>query len=112
VVIENINRHLSYGEPKREAILRSVREVSGAITAATITTIAVFLPIALVGGLVGELFRPFAFTFAIALAASLFVSLTIVPVLAYWFLKAPATVEHADAKAAAAHEAKVPRLEN
>jgi HAE1 family hydrophobic/amphiphilic exporter-1 len=107
VVIENINRHLSYGEPKREAILRSVREVSGAITAATITTIAVFLPIALVGGLVGELFRPFAFTFAIALAASLFVSLTIVPVLAYWFLKTPAQVEHADAKSAAAHERKV-----
>ena len=110
VVIENINRHLSYGEPKREAILRAVREVSGAITAATITTIAVFLPIALVGGLVGELFRPFAFTFAIALAASLFVSLTIVPVLAYWFLKSPATLESADAAAALAKAEKV-RLE-
>ena len=110
VVIENINRHLSYGEPKREAILRAVREVSGAITAATITTIAVFLPIALVGGLVGELFRPFAFTFAIALAASLFVSLTIVPVLAYWFLKSPATLESADAAAALAQAEKV-RLE-
>jgi HAE1 family hydrophobic/amphiphilic exporter-1 len=107
VVIENINRHLSYGEPKREAIIRAVREVSGAITAATITTIAVFLPIALVGGLVGELFRPFAFTFAIALAASLFVSLTIVPVLAYWFLKSPASVDHADAAAATAHATRV-----
>jgi HAE1 family hydrophobic/amphiphilic exporter-1 len=107
VVIENINRHLSYGEPKRKAILRAVREVSGAITAATITTIAVFLPIALVGGIVGELFRPFAFTFAIALAASLFVSLTIVPVLAYWFLKSPASVEHKDEAAAVAHATKV-----
>ena len=107
VVIENINRHLSYGEPKREAILRAVREVSGAITAATITTIAVFLPIALVGGLVGELFRPFAFTFAIALAASLFVSLTIVPVLAYWFLKSPDAVETKDAAAAVAQANKV-----
>jgi HAE1 family hydrophobic/amphiphilic exporter-1 len=110
VVIENINRHLSYGEPKREAILRAVREVSGAITAATITTIAVFLPIALVGGLVGELFRPFAFTFAIALAASLFVSLTIVPVLAYWFLKTPEVVDTKDAAAAAVQAEKV-RLE-
>ena len=110
VVIENINRHLSYGEPKRKAILRAVREVSGAITAATITTIAVFLPIALVGGLVGELFRPFAFTFAIALAASLLVSLTIVPVLAYWFLKSPAPVSHADEAQAAAHATRV-RLE-
>lgn len=89
VVIENINRHLSYGEPKKQAILRSVKEVSGAITSATITTVAVFLPIALVEGLIGELFRPFALTFAVALVASLFVSLTIVPVLAYWFLKAP-----------------------
>ena len=89
VVIENINRHLSYGEPKKQAVLDAVKEVAGAITAATITTIAVFLPIALVSGLIGEIFRPFAFTFAIALAASLFVSLTIVPVLAYWFLKSP-----------------------
>ncbi|MEY4743756.1 MAG: hypothetical protein RIR34_1095 [Actinomycetota bacterium] len=90
VVIENINRHISYGEPKLEAIKTAVREVAAAITAATVTTIAVFLPIALVGGLVGQLFRPFAFTFAIALAASLLVSLTIVPVLAYWFMKSPA----------------------
>jgi HAE1 family hydrophobic/amphiphilic exporter-1 len=104
VVIENINRHLSYGEPKKKAITSAVREVSGAITAATITTVAVFLPIALVGGLVGELFRPFSFTFAIALTASLFVSLTIVPVLAYWFMKAPkGTVVETDASKAAAH---------
>ncbi len=87
VVIENINRHLSYGEEKLEAILNAVREVAGAITAATLTTVAVFLPIAGVGGLVGQLFRPFALTFALALIASLFVSLTIVPVIAYWFLK-------------------------
>lgn len=90
VVIENINRHLAYGEKKVEAILNSVREVAGAITAATLTTVAVFLPIAVVGGLVGQLFRPFALTFALALVASLFVSLTIVPVIAYWFLKTPA----------------------
>ncbi len=89
VVIENINRHLSYGEERREAIVTAIKEVAGAITASTITTVAVFLPIALVSGLVGELFRPFAFTVTIALLASLLVSLTIVPVLAYWFLRAP-----------------------
>ena len=89
VVIENINRHLSYGEKRKKAILTAVREVAGAITASTITTVAVFLPIALVGGLVGELFRPFAFTVGIALLASLLVSLTIVPVFAYWFLRMP-----------------------
>jgi HAE1 family hydrophobic/amphiphilic exporter-1 len=107
VVIENINRHLAYGEPKKKAILRAVREVSTAITAATITTVAVFLPITFVGGLIGELFRPFGFTFAIALVASLVVSLTIVSVLAYWFLKTPAQVTHANEAEALAHEAQV-----
>jgi len=100
VVIENINRHLAYGEPKGKAITTAVREVASAITAATITTVAVFAPIALVGGLIGELFRPFAFTFAIALIASLVVSLTIVPVLAYWFLKGNKSDEKVSAKAA------------
>ncbi|MFJ5700394.1 efflux RND transporter permease subunit [Arthrobacter sp. NPDC093139] len=90
VVIENIKRHLSYGERKLTAILTSIREVAGAITASTLTTVAVFLPIAFVAGLAGELFRPFALTVTIALLSSLLVSLTIVPVLAYWFLKAPA----------------------
>ena len=89
VVIENINRHLSYGEEKKSAIIQAVKEVAGAITSATITTVAVFLPVALVGGVVGELFRPFSLSFTIALLASLVVSLTIVPVLAYWFLKGP-----------------------
>lgn len=86
VVIENIKRHLSLGESKVDAIRTAVREVAGAITASTLTTVAVFLPLALVGDITGELFRPFALTVAIALGASLFVSLTIVPVLAYWFL--------------------------
>ncbi|WP_426978502.1 efflux RND transporter permease subunit [Pseudarthrobacter sp. O4] len=90
VVIENIKRHLSYGEQKITAILTSIREVAGAITASTLTTVAVFLPIAFVAGLAGELFRPFALTVTIALLSSLLVSLTIVPVLAYWFLRTPA----------------------
>ena len=93
VVIENIKRHLGYGEDKRTAILTAVREVAGAITASTLTTVAVFAPIALVGGLAGELFRPFAITTSLALLASLLVSLTIVPVLAYWFLKSGTPVE-------------------
>lgn len=89
VVIENIERHLSYGVPRREAILTGVREVGGAITSATVATAAVFVPMGLVSGMVGELFRPFAFTAALALMASLLVALTIVPVLAYWFLPRP-----------------------
>lgn len=95
VVIENIKRHLSYGEPKLTAILTSIREVAGAITASTLTTVAVFLPIAFVGELTGELFRPFALTVTIALLSSLLVALTIVPVLAYWFLRSPADAREA-----------------
>lgn len=87
VVIENIKRHLSEDGNRTETIVSAVREVAGAITASTITTVAVFLPMAFVGGMVGELFRPFAFTVTIALVSSLLVSLTIVPVLAYWFLR-------------------------
>jgi HAE1 family hydrophobic/amphiphilic exporter-1 len=111
VVIENIKRHLSYGEAKLAAILTSIREVAGAITASTLTTVAVFLPIAFVGELAGELFRPFALTVTIALISSLLVSLTIVPVLAYWFLKTPAAGAGARGTSAAetaarAHEAE------
>ncbi|MFB7108730.1 efflux RND transporter permease subunit [Streptomyces sp. NPDC056291] len=89
VVLENIKRHLGYGEERREAILTAVREVAGAVTSSTLTTVAVFLPIGLVGGMVGELFGPFSLTVTAALLASLLVSLTVVPVLSYWFLRAP-----------------------
>ncbi|WP_055478405.1 efflux RND transporter permease subunit [Sphaerimonospora mesophila] len=89
VVLENIKRHLGYGTEKRQAILTAVREVASAVTASTLTTVAVFLPIAFVGGMVGELFSPFAITVTVALLASLLVSLTVIPVLAYWFLKTP-----------------------
>jgi HAE1 family hydrophobic/amphiphilic exporter-1 len=91
VVLENIKRHLEYGEPKVQAITSAVREVSGAVTASTLTTVAVFAPIALVGGIVGQIFSSFAITVTVALLASLFVALTVVPVLAYWFLRPPAT---------------------
>ena len=87
VVIENIKRHYVGDAEKLPSILRAVREVASAITASTVTTVAVFLPIAFVGDVTGELFRPFALTVTIAMTASLFVALTIVPVLAYWFLR-------------------------
>ncbi|MBO1750509.1 efflux RND transporter permease subunit [Actinotalea sp. BY-33] len=105
VVIENIKRHLSYGEAKGEAVLGAVREVGGAITSSTVATVAVFVPIGLVGGFVGELFRPFAMTVAIAMGASLFVALTIVPVLAFWFIRAPHDADE-DAAQARRHEAE------
>src|SRR5829696_4898570 len=88
VVVENIKRRaaghrtLTTGD-----VLASVKEVAGAVTASTLTTVTVFAPVAIVSGVVGELFRPFAITVAVALGASLLVSMTIVPVLAYWFLR-------------------------
>lgn len=91
VVIENIKRHYVGDAEKIPTIIRAVREVAAAITASTITSVAVFLPIAFVGDVTGELFRPFSLTVTIAMTASLLVSLTIVPVLASWFLK-PGTV--------------------
>lgn len=110
VVIENIKRHLSLGEEKLPAILSAVKEVAGAVTASTATTVAVFLPIALVGDITGELFRPFALTVTIALAASLFVSLTIVPVLAYWFLGSNRGSRRADGAVVAQPE-RITRLQ-
>ncbi|GAA1176415.1 efflux RND transporter permease subunit [Streptomyces hebeiensis] len=96
VVLENIKRHLGYGEERQHAILTAVKEVAGAVTSSTLTTVAVFLPIGLVGGMVGELFGSFSLTVTAALLASLLVSLTVVPVLSYWFLRAPKDIDGID----------------
>jgi HAE1 family hydrophobic/amphiphilic exporter-1 len=88
VVVENIKRRdLGHRTLRPSDVLASVKEVAGAVTASTLTTVTVFAPVAIVSGVVGELFRPFAITVAVALGASLLVSMTIVPVLAYWFLR-------------------------
>ncbi|KKI17064.1 hypothetical protein XM48_11810, partial [Leucobacter sp. Ag1] len=114
VVIENIKRHLSHpGVTDRgRAIVAAVREVAGAITASTATTVAVFLPLAFVSGMVGELFRPFAFTVTIALIASLLVALTIVPVLAYWFIRVKHAPAHAAGNTAHAAEHSGPAIDD
>ncbi|MGW4513285.1 efflux RND transporter permease subunit [Streptomyces sp. NPDC004393] len=106
VVLENIKRHLGYGEERQSAILTAVREVAGAVTSSTLTTVAVFLPIGLVGGMVGELFGSFSLTVTAALLASLVVSLTVVPVLSYWFLRAPKTMPEDAAEARRVAEEK------
>ncbi|MGW3486820.1 efflux RND transporter permease subunit [Streptomyces sp. NPDC001054] len=106
VVLENIKRHLGYGEERKEAILTAVKEVAGAVTASTLTTVAVFLPIGLVGGIVGELFSSFSLTVTTALLASLLVSLTVVPVLSYWFLRGPKDITSPEAAEAARRAAE------
>lgn len=83
VVIENIYRHRTQGSLRgAELIRQAVREVGNAIFSSTLTTIAVFVPLGLVSGMVGELFRPFALSVAYALLASLLVAVTIVPIMA------------------------------
>ena len=86
VVIENIYRRLTLKGEKlkgRELIREATREMFIPILSSTIVTIAVFLPLALVSGMVGELFMPFALTMVFALLASLLVAITIVPMLAH-----------------------------
>lgn len=89
VVIENIYRHLSMGKNPKKAARDGTKEVASAITAATITTGAVFIPVVFVTGLVAQLFTPLAITVVFSLFASLFVALTVVPMIASRVLTAP-----------------------
>jgi hydrophobic/amphiphilic exporter-1 (mainly G- bacteria), HAE1 family len=97
VVIENIYRHLQEGDSIRQAAYTGTREVAGAITASTLTTVAVFLPLGFVHGLASEFFRPFALTVTFALLCSLIVALMVVPVVATWLLSKK-QVGHRDEK--------------
>lgn len=93
VVIENIERHLELGENPKEAALNGAKEVALAITASTVTTIAVFVPVIFISGLIGQIFVEFALTISFSLIASLLVALTVVPMLASRFLRTkPSTV--------------------
>ncbi len=88
VVLENIYRHhFQNGEPLRDAAYNGTKEVATAITASTITTVCVFLPLGFIAGLVSEFFRPFAIAVTVSLLASLVVALTVIPVLAVLLLK-------------------------
>ena len=94
VVLENIYRHRAKGEDRLTASINGPREVAGAITAATVTTVGVFLPLGFVGGIVSQFFLPFALTVTFALIASLVCALTVVPVLAFLLIrKVPSNVD-------------------
>ena len=97
VVIENTYRHLQEGDSVRRAAYTGTREVAGAITASTLTTVAVFLPLGMVAGLASEFFRPFALTVTFALLCSLVVALVVVPVASTWLLS-KRQVGHRDQK--------------
>jgi hydrophobic/amphiphilic exporter-1 (mainly G- bacteria), HAE1 family len=82
VVLENISRHVSEGERPIVAAYTGAREITTAVFASTLTTVAVFLPIIFLTGIAGSFFRPFALTVVVALLASLVVAVTVVPLLA------------------------------
>jgi multidrug efflux pump len=87
VVMENIMRHLERGESVKRATLRGTREVGFTVLSMSISLIAVFIPILLMGGLPGRLFREFAVTLSVAILISMFVSLTLTPMMAARLLK-------------------------
>ena len=81
VVVENIARHLEEGEPPLQAALRGSREIGFTIISLTFSLIAVLIPLLFMGDVVGRLFREFAITLAVAILVSMFVSLTLTPML-------------------------------
>lgn len=86
VVLENIYRHHEAGDNRYRAVLHGTCEVVNAISSSTLATAAVFLPLGLVGGLISDIFFSFSVIIAVALLASLIISLTLVPVLASFML--------------------------
>ena len=87
VVLENVYRHIQAGRERWRAALEATVEVGPAIFTSTLATILVFIPLGFIEGLVGAFFLPFAITISLALAASLLVALTAVPVLAAYLLR-------------------------
>jgi multidrug efflux pump len=81
VVLENVSRHVEAGMPRLQAALRGAREVGFTVVSMSLSLIAVFIPILLMGGVVGRLFREFAITLSAAILVSLIVSLTTTPMM-------------------------------
>ena len=87
VVLENIARHQEEGMPRMQAAFRGAREVGFTVLSISLSLIAVFIPILLMSGIVGRLFREFAVTLSIAILVSLAISLTTTPMMCALFLK-------------------------
>jgi len=91
VVLENISRHMEIGASRMQAALQGASEVSFTVISISLSLIAVFLPILLMGGLLGRLFREFALTLSMAVLISMVISLTTTPMLCSLLLQSPAT---------------------
>src|SRR5215468_6800494 len=87
VVVENIMRHLEQGMPPRQAALRGAKEIGFTVVSITCSLLAVFIPILMMGGIFGRLFREFAVTLAVAVGVSLVISLTTTPMMCAYLLR-------------------------
>jgi len=87
VVLENIERHIEQGMPRVEAALRGAREVGFTVVSISISLVAVFIPILLMGGIVGRLFREFTATLSLAILISMVISLTTTPMMCALILR-------------------------
>jgi multidrug efflux pump len=94
VVIENISRYLEMGLSPMQAALRGAKEIGFTVLSMSTSLIAVFIPILLMGGIVGRLFREFAITLSVAIAVSLVVSLTTTPMMCARFLRSEKNRRH------------------
>lgn len=105
VVLENIDRHRKRGQTPWQAALSGSREILGADVAGTLTVLAAFAPLVMVGGLAGRLFHPFALTFSALLLFSLLLSITLIPLAAaYWMRpQSEARARHQGSGAAVVH---------
>lgn len=112
VVIENIYRHLKMGEDPREAALNGRGEIGLAALAITAADIVVFLPIAFMGGIVGQFFKPMALTYVFAVVVSLFVSFTVTPLLASRWYRKGEDMEHPTGRFAQWFERSFGKLEH
>ncbi len=93
VVVENIMRHVEKGVPPMAAAFQGAKEIGFTVVSISISLVAVFIPILLMGGIVGRLFREFAVTLSVAIAVSMVVSLTLTPMMCARLLR-PASEEH------------------
>ena len=94
VVLENITRYREQGVPPMEAALRGAKDIAFTVVSMTLSLVAVFIPIFLMGGMLGRLFREFAVTLSVAILVSLVVSLTTIPMLCARVLTSERTASH------------------
>src|SRR5437660_11970066 len=94
VVLENVTRHIEAGKTRMQAALQGAGEVGFTVLSMSVSLIAVFVPILLMGGIVGRLFREFAMTLSVAIMISLVLSLTTTPMMCAYLIRLRPTDDH------------------